>query len=116
MTTATDRFATHAVTNQPPPLSPYDAWATDAPLQQAVAREGAAWAIEQVAGYGPVAGGEAMALGFPANENKPKFRPFDRYGHRIDDVEFHPAYHRLMALAIAHGVPNFAWRSESRSG
>jgi putative acyl-CoA dehydrogenase len=106
-----DRFATHAVTNQPPPLVPYDAWATDLPLQQALAREGATWAADQVAAYGPIAGGEAMELGFAANENKPKFKPFDRYGHRIDEVEFHPSYHRLMALAITHGVPSFAWRN-----
>jgi putative acyl-CoA dehydrogenase len=113
---AADRFATHAVTNQPPPLAPYDAWATDAPLQEALAREGAAWAADHVAAYGPVAGGEAMELGFAANENKPSFKPFDRFGHRIDEVEFHPAYHRLMSLAIAAGVPNFAWRNATIPG
>jgi putative acyl-CoA dehydrogenase len=111
-----DRFATHDVTNQPSPLAPYDAWATDLPLQQALVREGAGWATPAVAAYGPVAGGELMELGFAANENKPKFKPFDRFGHRIDEVEFHPAYHRLMELGIAHGVPNFAWRRAGTAG
>ena len=79
-------------------------------------REGAGWARGGRCAYGPVAGGELMELGFAANENKPRFRPFDRYGHRIDEVEFHPAYHRLMELGIAHGVPNFAWRHAGTPG
>ncbi|MBL0124121.1 MAG: isovaleryl-CoA dehydrogenase [Betaproteobacteria bacterium] len=111
-----DRFITHEVTNQAPPLTPYDAYATDVPLQQALVREGAAWALPAVQAYGPIAGGELMELGFAANENKPVFKPFDRYGNRLDDVEFHPAYHRLMELGIAHGVPNFAWRHADTAG
>lgn len=111
-----DRFVTHRVENQPPPLAPYDAYATDLPLREALHREGGGWAEADVAAYGFVAGGEAMALGVLANENKPKWRPFDRYGHRIDDIEFHPAYHRLMELGIAHGVPNFGWRHAERHG
>ena len=113
---AANRFATHDVTNQPPPLAPYDAWASDLPLQQAMVRAGAGWAVPALAAYGPIAGGELMELGFAANENKPRFRPFDRYGQRIDEVEFHPAYHRLMELGIAHGVPNFAWRNAATPG
>ena len=113
---AANRFTTHDVTKQPPPLTPYDAWATDLPLQQALARDGGGWATQAVAAYGPIAGGELMELGFAANENKPRFKPFDRYGHRIDEVEFHPAYHRLMELGIGHGVPNFAWRNAATAG
>src|SRR5438105_971367 len=97
---ARDRFVTHQVENQPPPLNPYDAWATDLPLQQALKREGAAWAFEQIAKQGPIAGGEAQALATQANENKPRLKLFDRYGNRTDEVEFHPAYHQLMELAI----------------
>ncbi|MEO7218493.1 MAG: isovaleryl-CoA dehydrogenase [Gemmatimonadaceae bacterium] len=111
-----DRFATHRVENQPPPLAPYDSYATDLPLREALDREGGAWAESEIAAYGPVAGGELMELGFAANENKPRLRAFDRYGHRIDDVEFHPAYHRIMQIGIAHGVPSFAWNHESRTG
>jgi putative acyl-CoA dehydrogenase len=111
-----DRFRTHDVENQPPPLAPYDAYATDLPLREALAREGGAWAEDDVAAYGLVTGGEEMALGVAANENRPKLRAFDGYGHRRDDVEFHPAYHRLMELAVAHGVTSFAWRHARREG
>ena len=109
-------FLTHQVENQPPPLTPYNVWATDLPLREAIAREGGGWAESEIAAYGAVVGGELMTLGVLANENKPKFKPFDRYGHRIDEVEFHPAYHRIMELGIAHGVPNYAWRHEARPG
>ena len=111
-----DRFRTHDVDNQPPALTPYDAYATDLPLREALAREGGAWAEEQVAAYGVVIGGEAMSLAVAANENRPTLRAFDRTGHRIDDVEFHPAYHRLMALGVEHGVASFAWRHAQREG
>lgn len=111
-----DRFRTHSVDNQPPPLAPYDAYATDPALREALVREGAAWAEDRVAAYGPIAGGELMALAVLANENKPKFKPFDRVGNRIDEVEFHPAYHRIMELGVGHGVPNFAWRHADKPG
>ena len=109
-------FVTHLVENQPPPLAPYDAWATDLPLRDAIVRDGGAWAAPQLAEYGALAGGELMALGVLANENRPKFKPFDRYGNRVDEVEFHPAYHQIMAHGIAHGVPNFNWRHADRPG
>jgi putative acyl-CoA dehydrogenase len=111
-----DRFITHSVENQPPLLAFYDAYATDLPLREALQREGGGWAESDVAAYGPIAGGELMELGVLANENKPKFRPYDRYGHRTDFIEFHPSYHRIMQLGIEHGVPNFAWRHEDRAG
>ena len=110
------RFATHEVTNQVPPLAPYDAFSSDLPLQQALLHEGAGWATEAVKAYGPIAGGELMELGFAANENKPQLRQFDRFGHRIDEVDFHPAYHRIMELGVAHGVPSFAWRHVETAG
>ena len=109
-TLTNDRFSTHDVVNQPPPLVPYDPFATDMPLQQVLAREGGGWAMPQVAAYGKLAGSELMELGFAANENKPVFKPFDRFGQRIDCIDFHPAYHRLMELGIAHGITGFAWR------
>ena len=115
MSTA-DRFRTHDVENQPPSLTPYDAYSTDLPLREALVREGGAWAEAQIAEYGAIVGSEGMALAGPANENRPKLRAFDRYGHRIDDVEFHPAYHRLMELGVKHGVASFAWRNAERAG
>jgi putative acyl-CoA dehydrogenase len=110
------RFRTHAVENQPPPLTPYDAYATDLPLREALVREGGGWAEEQVADYGVVTGGEEMVLAAAANENRPKLRAYDQVGHRTDDVEFHPAYHRLMELATSHGVASFAWRHPQQEG
>jgi putative acyl-CoA dehydrogenase len=110
------RFITHEVENQVPLLAPYDAWATDLPLREAIQREGGGWAEPDIAAYGPIAGGELMALGFTANENKPKFKPFDARGHRIDEVEFHPAYHRILQLGVQHGVPNYAWRHADKAG
>ena len=111
-----DRFVTHQVENQPPSLLPYDAYASDLPLREALTREGGAWAQAQIQAYGVLAGGEMMALATQANENKPKFKPVDRYGQRIDEVEFHPAYHRLMELGIGHGVSGFAWRNADVPG
>ncbi|HEY6882183.1 MAG TPA: acyl-CoA dehydrogenase family protein, partial [Polyangiales bacterium] len=108
------RFATHEVQNQPPPLTPYDAFATDPALREVLGHEGGGWAEPEVAAFGRVVGGEMMELGFLANENPPHFRPFDRFGHRIDEVVFHPSYHRLMELAMQHGVANFAWNNPSR--
>ncbi|MEQ1438737.1 isovaleryl-CoA dehydrogenase [Fontimonas sp. SYSU GA230001] len=115
MTTA-ERFVTHDVTNQAPPIGHYNAWSTDTPLREAVAREGGGWAEAQLAAFGAVAGGELMELGYSANENKPRLRAYDRYGHRIDEVEFHPSYHRVMQLGMQHGVHAFAWRNEATPG
>ncbi len=111
-----DRFRTHDVANQPPCLAPYDAWHSDRPLREALAREGGGWAHDEVAAYGKLAGGELMMLGRLANENRPRLVAYDRFGHRLDDVEFHPAYHQLMDTAIRHGVSGFAWRHAGRAG
>ena len=110
------QFTTHQVENQPPPLLPYDAYGTDLALREALLREGAGWAQAQVQAYGLLAGGEMMALGVLANQNKPKFIPVDCYGHRLDEVEFHPSYHRLMALGVSHGITGFAWRHAELPG
>jgi putative acyl-CoA dehydrogenase len=109
-------FTTHDVTNQAPPLAPYNAYTSDLPLGEAVARFGGGWASDQLATFGAVVGGEMMDLGFLANQHRPVFKPIDRYGHRIDQVEFHPAYHRLMTLGIQHGAANFSWRHAEQSG
>jgi len=108
--TTTARFSTHEVTNQAPPLEGYDAWQSDLPLREAIAREGGGWAEDALSAYGRLAGGEMIELGRLANENKPKLKLYDRYGHRLDEVELHPAYHRLMSLAVEHGVPSFGWQ------
>ena len=102
---------THEVTNQPPPLVGYDASA-DPALLTALTAFGAEAAIARVGEIGRLAGGEhAQEQGRLANENPPKLRTHDRYGHRIDEVEFHPAWHDLMATAIGHGLHAAPWRA-----
>ena len=109
------RLATHAVTNQPPPLADYNAFSSDTALQQALVREGGAWGADRLSVYGELVGGELMEIGFQANENPPQLKTFDRYGQRIDEVEFHPAYHRSMARAKEHGLHALTWTAP-RSG
>src|SRR4029077_13298003 len=79
-------------------------------------REGAWWAHHLVDDLGRRAGTEeAIAWGFQANANAPQLHTHDRFGHRIDEVEFHPAWHRLMEVAIGHGLHALPWR-EPRAG
>ena len=111
-----ERFSTHEVENQVPALGPYNAFSTDVALRAAVRREGAGWAEEPLADFGAVVGGEMMELGFAANVNKPTLKAFDRSGQRLDEVDFHPAYHRLMELGMRHGVHAFAWQHADTVG
>ncbi|MHB1369819.1 MAG: acyl-CoA dehydrogenase family protein [Pseudomonadaceae bacterium] len=100
---------THEVTNQVPPLDGANLYRIDLPLRQWVERFDAGWADARLDAYGALAGGPLMAAGFLANENRPVLRTHDRYGHRIDVVDFHPAYHELMRTAIEHGIPSLPW-------
>ena len=102
-------FETHRVDNQPPPFEPRDLWTDDLALREAVAREGASAFASRLAAYGALAGDELYRLGFDANRDRPRLRTHDRHGRRIDTVEFHPAYHRLMEAAKAHGVAGLPW-------
>jgi putative acyl-CoA dehydrogenase len=108
---ATPPFETHVVENQPPPFAGRDLWQDDAVLREAVVREGAAAFADGVAGYGGMAGDELYRLGFDANRQRPQLRTHDAQGHRIDTVDFHPAYHRLMDVAKAYGVAGLSWHS-----
>jgi len=107
--------ATHDVLNQPPPLEGYNVATADAVLTEALRREGAGWADERFRTLGAVAGGEAIRWGVQANTSPPVLRTHDRYGNRIDEVEFHPAWHELMRLAVANELHALAWR-EPRPG
>ena len=106
---------THEVFNQVPPLDGTNLYRADLPLQEWTRHFGGGWAEARIDSYGALAGGPLMAAGFLANENKPVFKSHDRYGHRIDLVEYHPAYHELMGAAIGHGLPSLPW-SEPRPG
>ena len=105
----------HEVTNQPPRLADYNVYQRDAALRAAVAEGGAAWCEQPLKDYGEVTGSaEAIRLGFQANENRPVFKSHDEFGHRINFVEYHPAYHRLMALAIERGIHSLPWTHPQR--
>jgi putative acyl-CoA dehydrogenase len=101
-------FETHRVGNQPPPFEPRDLWADDVALRDGAAACASTYASTLQA-YARLAGDELYRLGFDANRDRPRLRTHDRYGHRIDTVEFHPAYHRLMEQARAHGVAGLSW-------
>ena len=108
--------STHDVTNQPPPLLNYNLFESDPPLRESLEREGAWWAHHMVHELGRLAGTEeAIAWGFQANSNPPQLHTHDRFGNRVDEVEFHPSWHRLMEVAIAHGLHALPWR-EPRPG
>ncbi|MED5610649.1 acyl-CoA dehydrogenase family protein [Pseudomonas sp. JH-2] len=106
---------THEVSNQVPPLDGANLYRVDLPLQEWLRRYDGGWAEARLDAYGALAGGPLMAAGFLANENKPVFKSHDRYGHRIDLVEFHPAYHELMRSAIEAGIPSMPW-TDPRAG
>src|SRR6476660_9593288 len=98
------------VTNQPPPLEPYNLFASDAVLRAAVKREGASWADRELGVLGGKLGKpDTVALGFAANRNPPLLKSFDRFGHRVDEVEFHPAWHAMLAIACEAGLHSSPW-------
>src|SRR5919106_5812185 len=102
------RFATHEVLNQPPPLEDLNLFEQDRALAEAALREGADGV--RLARFGAWLGSpEAIQLGEQANRHAPELRSHDRFGHRIDEVAFHPAWHALMGRAIAERVPNLPW-------
>jgi putative acyl-CoA dehydrogenase len=105
-------WQTHTVANQVPPLQGVDVFSSNTPLVEATSREGASWVLERASELGVIVGGEPQQLwGRLANENKPILHTHDRYGNRIDEVEFHPAWHQLMKLGIEHELHALPWRS-----
>lgn len=103
---------THVVTNQVPDLEGYNP-ATSPVLVEALIREGGQWGLEEVNEIGAIsASREAWRWGELADRNRPILRTHDRYGHRIDEVEYDPAYHQLMRTAIAHGMHAAPWADE----
>ena len=101
---------THEVTNQPPPLEGYSLYASDAVLREGVAREGGrGFEAELVAAGRELGSAETFALGRQANRFTPELRTHDRFGHRIDEVEYHSAWHAVMQRAMAHRIHNLPW-------
>jgi len=103
-------LATHEVTNQSAPLEDVNLFTADEVLTSACAWSGAAVHEGRLAAFGArVGAAETQAWAVQANAAPPVFRPFDRFGQRVDEVEFHPAYHQLMALGLEAGVSGAAW-------
>ncbi len=111
------QLPTHEVLNMPPHLGDQDLWQDDQPLREWTAQAGAARHAAHLAELGRQAGlDDTFDKASQANRYGPELEAFDRYGMRINAVEFHPAYHDLMSLAISHQVHNFAWHHEGDAG
>ena len=103
---------THVVTNQVPPLTDCNP-ATAPVLIEAMIREGGGWGLDEVTELGALSGGAtAQRWGDLADRNVPVLHTHDRYGHRIDEIEYDPAYHELMRIAIGHGLHAAPWADD----
>ena len=101
--------ATHEVLNQPPPLTGHDV-AQDPALLEALSREGAGAVAAELHELGVLAGSaQTQEQARLANDCVPRLRTHDRYGHRIDEVDYHPAWHALMSVAVSHGLHAAPW-------
>ncbi|MDO3634673.1 acyl-CoA dehydrogenase family protein [Mycolicibacterium arseniciresistens] len=103
---------THVVTNQVPPLLDHNP--AGAPvLQEALIREGGEWGVDEVTELGALSGtARAQRWGELADRNRPVLHTHDRYGHRVDEVEYDPAYHELMTVAVGHGLHAAPWADD----
>jgi putative acyl-CoA dehydrogenase len=103
--------STHDVTNQPPPLAPYNVFEADIALREALEREGGGWGVDRVRDTGELAGSpEAIDHAERAERNEPVLRTHDRYGNRIDRVELDPSWHWLLRQAIERELHSLPWR------
>jgi putative acyl-CoA dehydrogenase len=101
---------THCVENQPTPLENYNSFNEDTAIKEAVVAHDGSEYLEDLERFGAKAGSsEVIEWGFQANENKPVFYTHDRHGIRIDEVRFHPSYHKLMSLSIGEGIHSSHW-------
>src|SRR6201998_774381 len=103
---------THVVTNQVPPLEEHNP-ASSPVLIEALIREGGQWGLDEVTAVGAISGSaQAQRWGELADRNRPVLHTHDRYGHRVDEVEYDPAYHELMRTAIEHGLHAAPWADD----
>ena len=111
-----NRFGTHKVLNQAHPATAFNAFTGDAVLRAGIDRE-TPWAADRCAALGAVVGDESVQeLARLANRYTPELKTHDRFGNRIDWVDFHPSWHELMSLAWKHEVPNLCWRTREAGG
>ena len=107
---------THEVSNQPPPFEDVNIYERDKALTSAIAANGDTAHAKALNAFGARCGSsEVIEWARQANKNAPQLITFDRYGHRLDEVEFHPAYHSLMKLGLEAGVAGGAWTA-NKSG
>src|SRR6266481_5026913 len=107
-------LATHEVTNQPPAFQGQNLYLIDTPLREAAQREGGGWLDPALRRLGAAVGSETvLEWADQANRYPPELVSFDRYGRRLDEVRFHPAYHALMGLAMEHQIHSIAWTGPS---
>ena len=105
---------THNVSNQPPPFEDINLFSTDNALKDAVAVNGGNAHTKHLNEFGAKCGASGTAQwAREANANPPRLKSFDRYGHRLDEVEFHPSYHELMTLGLEGGVAAAAWNARN---
>jgi len=108
------RAAIRTVTNQVPPLVGHNVVTADLALTEAVARHGSPEVVDDLVGLGAEAGSaDAREHGRLANEHHPRLTPYDRFGNRVDEVEFHPSWHWLMERAVGHGLAAAPWEDDS---
>ena len=104
-------LATHEVTNQPSEFAGRNLYRIDQPLREAVMREAGEWLDTRMDALGAELGTErVLELGETANRFPPELVTFDRYGRRVDEARFHPAYHELMTVAMRHEIHDVAWK------
>jgi putative acyl-CoA dehydrogenase len=109
-------MTTHEVSNQAPPRTGLNEYLIHPALTEAVKRYDAGWAADHLAEVGDlVGGGDFQRDGELANTQPPVFSSHDRWGHRVDAVDFHPAYHRIIKAALEHGAHTSCW-SDPRPG
>ena len=105
--------ATHEVVNQPPPLLDYNAFEADPALREGLHREGGAWGEDRARDFGAViASAEADEHCRRAQRNIPILRTHDRYGHRIDAIEYDPSMHWMLRLGVEREINSLPWREE----
>ena len=104
--------ATHEVLNQVPPLEGRNLFEDHAALREGLEREGGGWALDRLRSAGAFWGGEPMRWGVEANEHPPVLHTHDRFGHRRDEVEFHPAWHALMRAGVEQELHALPWRTD----
>jgi putative acyl-CoA dehydrogenase len=112
----TDRAATHEVLNQPPPLVDHNAFEADVALGEALIREGGEWGLDRVRDFGAVvASAEALDHAKRAQRNIPVLKTHDRYGNRVDEIDYDPSMHWMLRLGVEREINSLPWR-EPRAG